>query len=70
MAKYSTTKAVVNWIRPGTFQNGYQGYRGYGASALGTGVSLSTNMMLGIATGALGVVLWCKHSHKLKGSAA
>lgn len=65
--KYSTTKAIVNLVRPGTFQNGFQGF---GATGLGTGVSLSTNMMLGLALGSLGVVLWCKHSHKLARSSA
>lgn len=62
MPKYSTTKAVINLFRPGTFQ---QGYSGLGA----TGVSLSTNMMLGLALGSVGVVLWCKHQGKLRGSA-
>jgi hypothetical protein len=71
--KYSTTKAIVNAVRPGTFQNGvqgYKGYRGYGATGPGTGASISTDMMLGLAIGAVGVVLWCKNQHKIRGSAA
>jgi len=65
--KYSTTKAIVNKIRPGTFRNGYRGVGALGR-AFGdtTGVSLSSDMMLGIAIGALGIVAYCKTHHKLR----
>ena len=62
MGHYSTTKAIINKIRPGTFPA--QGYAGFGHAGLGSGVSLSTNMMLGLALGAVGVVLYCKHQAK------
>ena len=63
--KYSTTKALVNAIRPGTFHNGYQGY-----GALGSSVSLTTNAMLGLALGAVGMVLYLKQTGQLKTSIA
>lgn len=63
--KYSTTKALVNWVRPGTLQNGYQGY-----GALGSSVSLTTNAMLGLALGAVGMVLYLKQTGQLKTSIA
>lgn len=66
--KYSTTKALVNAVRPGTFRNGYQGYRGYGS--LGSSVSLSTNAMLGLALGAVGMVLYLKQTGQLKNFSA
>jgi hypothetical protein len=80
--KYSTTKAVVNKIFPGAFRNGtaglgmvrqpvqYQsGVLGRGLGDDSSGVSLSTDMMLGLAIGAAGVVLWCKNQHKIRGGA-
>ncbi len=65
---YSTTKAIVNKVLPGTFLQGLgrtYGVRGLGG-ALGTGVSLSPNAMLGLALGSVGMVLWLKHNGKLK----
>jgi hypothetical protein len=59
--KYQTTYALVNWVRPGTFQNGYQGYSGLGSS-----VALTTNAMLGLALGAVGMVLYLKQTGQLK----
>ncbi len=62
MAQYSTTKAIINKIRPGTFQPQLRGFRGLGDSS---GISLSQSMMFGMAVGGLGAVLWCKHNHKI-----
>ncbi len=67
---YSTTKAVLHKLLPAVFPPQLQGYRGYGALGAGTGVSLSSNMMLGMAVGGVGAVLWCKNKHKIKGKTA
>lgn len=66
---YSTTKAIINKVRPGTFLQGlgrFGAMRGLG----GTGVSLSPNAMLGLALGSVGMVMWLKHNGKLKSIAA
>lgn len=64
--KYSTTKAIVNAVKPGTFRNGVQGYRGVRGVGLGSSVALSTNAMLGLALGAVGMVLYLKQTGNLK----
>lgn len=68
--QYSTTKAIVNLVRPGTFVNPPAPTAGLGRAGLGTAISFSTNMMLGLAVGAVGVIVWCKNQHKIRGSAA
>ena len=64
MARYSTTRAVLHKLAPTVFpaQAGLGMVRGIGDA---TGVSLSQDMMLGMAVGAVGVVLYCKNKHKL-----
>lgn len=71
--EYSTTKAIVNKFFPGTFRNGTAGLGfvqpgAFRSGSLGdsTGVSLSTNMMLGMALGAVGYYYYLQHGHKLK----
>lgn len=73
MQQYSTVKAIVNKVRPGTFaQNGYGEYFSSGVSGLGralgagAGISFSTNMMIGMAIGAIGTVYFTKHKKKGK----
>lgn len=65
MPQYSTTKAIINKFRPGTFRPQLRGFgvvRGIGDSS---GISLSQSMMFGMACGGVAAVLWCKHNHKI-----